>query len=70
MMKKQTTKRMLVTMPQGMYDAIANQSQERETPKSAIIRFAIEQLMRTWGEDVKDDVLWGGARYNPMQIED
>ena len=69
-MKRQTTKRMLITLPESMYNALARQSDQREVPMAAIIRFAIEQLMEAWGEDIRDDVLWGGARYIPKRSSD
>ena len=66
-MHREDTTRVLVTFPQGMVEAIKRQAKKHGVPMAAIIRYATEVWLREQGEDVRDDIVWGGARFSPKE---
>jgi len=65
MAKKEETVQRSIAWPQSMYEALERQAKRRKIPIAAYIRYAVEQQLQKDGEDVRDNVLWGGARYSP-----
>jgi hypothetical protein len=69
MPKKETTVQRSIAWPQSMYDALDRQARKRKIPIAAYVRFAVETQLRKDGEDVRDNLFWGGARYSPEDEE-
>ncbi len=69
-MEREDTERMVITLPKSMGEALRRQSKKHKVPMAAYIRYALEQQLKTDGENVRDDVLWGGARYSPPSEDD
>ncbi len=63
MTKKEETILRSIAWPQAMYDAIVRQAKKRKIPAASYIRFAVEQQLRADGEEVRNDIVWGGYRY-------
>jgi hypothetical protein len=66
-MKKQETQRILVTLPEHVYNHLKRLSAVEEVPMAAIMRHALVEWMKEQGIKVRDDVVWGGARYTPQE---
>lgn len=69
-MRKEDTQRILIALPKSMYEAIKRQADRNGVPMAAYIRFAVEKLLQADGEKVRDDILWGGARYTPSEDDE
>jgi hypothetical protein len=68
--RREDTIKRSIAWPASMYEAIERQAKRRKIPLSAYIRFAVEQQLQADGEDVRDDLLWGGARYIPEEADE
>jgi len=70
MARKEETVQRSIAWPKHMYEAIVRQAQKRNIPIAAYIRYATEQLLQADGEEIRDDLLWGGFRYSEPESGD
>lgn len=63
MPKREGTVYVNVALPQHMHEALKRQAEAKDAPVSSLIRHAVEQWLKQEGEEVEDNVLWGGYRY-------
>ena len=69
-MKKIATIQRSTAWPEPMYKAIRRQARKRKVPASAYIRYAVEQMLKADGEEVDNNIMWGGFRYTEEDLED
>ncbi len=69
MNRREQTIQRSIAWPESMYRAIEKQAKKRGIPVSAYIRFATEQQLNEDGEDVRDNLMWGGFRYSENEDE-
>jgi len=69
-MNREETHRIIVTLPGPVHAALKRISAAEEVPMAAIMRHALVEWMRSQGIKVRDDIVWGGARYTPPSEEE
>lgn len=70
MWNKTESTRIVITLPDHVHDALKRLAKVEDVPMSAIMRHALVVWMQERGMKVRDDIVWGGARYNPSNKDD
>jgi hypothetical protein len=69
-MNREESHRIIVTLPGHVHVALKRISAAEGVPMAAIMRYALVEWMRGQGIKVRDDIVWGGARYVPPKDDE
>ena len=68
--KKEKSHRAVMTLPDNMYQAIKTHAKRSNAPISAVLRHAVEQWLLAQGDEVENNVTWGGYRRHDDDEDD